>query len=390
MRVCSLNWVLILCVFFFPWLFQLNVFASPAEPIVIGGTVSLAGKYREPSLMIQKAFQLWEREVNAQGGMLGRPVKLVLYNDRSEPERVRHSYEKLITQDHVDLVLSPYGTPLTLVASEVSERHEKVMLACAASGEAVWERQYKYVFGMYALGTRYFIGLVDLMARNGVDSVAIVYEASPFHSDVAKGTRSWARRFGVNIGLSRSFDVGREDLPGLLDDVIKVNADNVILSAYPPDCYHFLKLLEEKGFRPKILGMTIAPVHPEFVKRAGAMAEGVFGPSQWEADERIPFPGTKRFIKEFTAYADKRPSYHAGSAYAACQILKKAIGQTGSLDQNKIRDYILALDTVTVIGRFKVDHTGRQIGHNPILIQWQDGNKEIVYPKKMQTAKPRF
>ncbi|MBC8439778.1 MAG: ABC transporter substrate-binding protein, partial [Deltaproteobacteria bacterium] len=104
----------------------------------------------------------------------------------------------------------------------------------------------------------------------------------------------------------------------------------------------------------------------------------------------IPFPGTKLFIKDFKAFAGVMPSYHAASAYSACQILEKAIIQAQEIDQKKIRNYVSSFDTITIMGRFKVDHTGRQVGHNPILVQWQNGKKEIVYPSKMSTSQPQF
>jgi branched-chain amino acid transport system substrate-binding protein len=136
--------------------------------------------------------------------------------------------------------------------------------------------------------------------------------------------------------------------------------------------------------------MSIASIHPDFYRKAGPIAERIFGPSQWEPDERIPYPGTTQFIQAFQTAYRKMPSYHAGSAYASCQILEQAVDDLHDIDHERIRDYISALDTVTVIGRFKVDPTGRQIGHNPILVQWQGGHKEIVYPTKMQTAPPHF
>ncbi|MGD9063840.1 MAG: amino acid ABC transporter substrate-binding protein, partial [Desulfobacterales bacterium] len=333
---------------------------------------------------------LWEQEVNLRGGLLGRPVKLILYDDKSQKKRVRQLYKKLILEDKVDLVFSPYGTPLTLEASKVSENNKMVMLACAASGEQIWERQYKYVFGVYALAKRYFVGLLDLMAREGFEKLAILYEDSPFHQDVAAGTVLWAKRFGIDVSLKAPFTNAESKFPGLLEKAIEVNADGLIVSAYSQECYQFLDLMKKKKYRPKVLAFTIAPIHPEFYQKVGMIAEGVFGPSQWEPDERIPFPGTKKFIDGFVAYAKKVPSYHAGSAYAASQIIESAINQTKSLDHNKIRDYIRAMDTVTVIGRFKVDPKGKQIGHNPIMIQWQQGEKEIVYPTKMQTASARF
>ena len=363
---------------------------SELKPILIGATVSLEGKYTEPSFMVRNAFRLWEQEVNLRGGLLGRPVKLILYDDKSQKERVRLLYEKLIIEEKVDFVFSPYGTPLTLVASEVSEKKEMVMLACAASGEQIWERGYKYVFGVYALAKRYFIGLLDLMAREGFQNVAILHEDSPFHLDVAAGAVFWAQRFGIDVVLKKPFIRVKSEFPGLLAQAMNINADGLILSAYSPECYQFLDLMKKAKYRPKVMGMTIAPIHPDFYKKAGHIAEKIFGPSQWEPDERIPFPGTRKFIDGFVAYAKKVPSYHAGSAFAASQILEKAIAQTKSFDHNKIREFIRALDTVTVIGRFKVDPKGKQIGHNPIMIQWQKGEKEIVYPTKMQTASARF
>lgn len=366
------------------------VLGSKAKPILIGATVSLAGKYAEPSFMIRNAFRLWEQEVNLRGGLLGRPVRLILYDDKSQPERVRRFYEKLILEDKVDFVFSPYGTPLTLVASEVSKQKKMVMLACAASGEQIWERQFKYIFGVYALAKRYFIGLLDLMAREGFTNIAILHEDSPFHADVAAGAVFWAKRFGIDVAFVKPFLKPKSEFPGLLTQTIDANADGLVLSAYSRECYQFLELMKKASYRPKVMGMTIAPIHPDFYKNAGHIAEKIFGPSQWEPDERIPFPGTRKFIDRFIANTKKVPSYHAGSAYAASQILEKAITQTKSLNHDTIRDYIHTMDTVTVIGRFKVDHKGKQIGHNPIMIQWQQGEKEIVYPIKMQTASARF
>lgn len=360
-------------------------------PIKIGATISKEGPYKEPPLMIQKAYQLWAHEVNQQGGLLGRQVKLVLYDDKSQKARAKSLYRQLIDEDQVDLVLSPYGTPLTLTASEVSEQHELLMLACAASGEVIWERDFQYIFGVYALANRYFIGLLDMMARQGIDSVSLVYnKGSPFNVDVAAGSKKWARRFMISVAHEKPYQDGEKELAAIVSELKAAEAGQIIVSAYPPDCYRILDLMRQLDYHPRVLGMTIAPVHPDFAKNAGPMADRVFGPSQWEPNERIPFPGTREFVNAFNRFSGKIPSYHAGSAYAACQLMADAVRYTGSLDNRKLRNYIAALDTVTVIGRFKVDPAGRQIGHNPIIIQWQQDKKEIVWPYKMQTAPALF
>ena len=358
--------------------------------IRIGGTLSFSGRFQEPAMMMRDGYRLWAQQVNERGGLLGRPVRLIIRDDRSDPEIARRHYRKLIHDEQVDLVFSPYGTPLTLATSEVTEDAGLVMLASAASGGILWDRGHRFLFGMYALADRYFIGLLDLMARQGLDTVSILYEDSPFHRDAVAGARHWAKRFGMTPIFIKSFPPGSREHVQLLEDALRERADGLILSVYPPDGYLILDLLQSKPWRPAVLGMTIAPLHPAFHETAGPIAEGLFGPSQWEPDERIPFPGTMGFINDFERSFQKLPSYHAGAAFAACQIFERVITEVGALDHDVIRDRISGLDAVTVIGRFKVDHLGRQVGHNPILVQWQQGKKEIVYPAKMRTAPPRF
>jgi branched-chain amino acid transport system substrate-binding protein len=360
------------------------------KPIRIGATVSLEGSYTELSFMVRNGYELWAKEVNERGGLLGRKVELLFYDDHSRKDLVGPLYEKLITQDKVDMVLAPYGSPLTMSASEVTEKYGYVLMAAAASAKGIWERGYSYVFGVYSTADRYFIGFLDLAARHKLTRVAVINNNTSFHIAAAEGVRKWAGLFGMQIVFSASYDNPDKELPDIVNRLQSTDPQDLIFCGYPPDCYSFLKLLHKAGIRPPGLAMTIAPALPDFYTTAGPIAEGVFGPSQWEADKRLPFPGTLHFIENFSAMTGKEPSYHACSAYSACQILEKAIEQAGSINQKKIRNFVAGLDTVTIMGRFKVDSMGRQIGHNPLLIQWQGGKKEIVYPTKMQTAAAIF
>ena len=363
---------------------------SAENPIKVGATVSLEGKYVETSRMIKYGYEMWESQVNQKGGILGRKVELILYDDKSRPDLVRKYYSKLIEEDGVELVLSPYGTPLTLVASEITEKHKKVMIACGSAAAKPWERGFKYLFGIYALADRYFISFHDVIARRGFKTVAIVHEDNVFNIAIGNAAARWAERFGLQVIYKKSFTDGNAQLPSIIKNLKDKNADGVIFSAYPPDSYMFIDELKRENYKPRALGMTIVPTYPQFYQKVGAFAEGIFGISQWESDERIPFPGTKKFISDFKEFTGQIPSYHAGSAFAECQLLEQAIRKANEINHEKIREYIYALDTMTVIGRFKVDHTGRQIGHNPILIQWQNGKKEIVHPRKMKTKDPVF
>jgi branched-chain amino acid transport system substrate-binding protein len=264
------------------------------------------------------------------------------------------------------------------------------MIACSSAAPQPWERGFKYLFGVYALSDRYFISFHDVIARQGFRTVAIIHENNVFHDEIGKAAAHWAERFGLDVVYRKPFTNSNSEFNDIVKVLQEKEPDSVVFSAYPTDSYRFLDYLKRSGFKPKALGMTIVPTYPDFYERVGTFAEGVFGVSQWEPDERIPFPGTAIFIEDFQRFSNREPSYHAGSAYASCQLLEQAVTKIGDIEHEKIRDYIHSLDGMTVIGRFKVDETGRQIGHSPILIQWQGGKKEIVHPRKMRTTRPIF
>jgi branched-chain amino acid transport system substrate-binding protein len=383
--------VSIITVFFLLSIFFLSVpLFGDSRPVRIGATLSLTGAYAEPSGMMYQAYRLWESQINAEGGLLGRRVELIIRDDRSDPRLAADMYRGMIDDEGVELVLSPYSTPITAAVSAVTENRGVPLIAAGASGDILWARGFEYIFGMYSMARRYFIGFIDLFAREGLEGLSIFYEDNDFNVDAAEGALEWAERMGVDV-LDRRI-ISSDG--ALIDEAIAGFADNpgdgVIICAYPEAAYELLARLESSGLRPAAVAVTIIPVHPDFLLKAGTSGDGVFGPSQWEPMERIPFPGTREFIRDFTAYSGKAPSYHAGSAYSSCQIISQALRVVGKVDRQAIRDYISDLDTVTVIGHFKNDRQGRQVGHNPILIQWQNGRKEIVYPRSMRTADPVF
>ena len=372
-------------------LLSLSALAEKPLPIRIGATVSLEGKYVQTSLMMRKAFSYWVASVNKRGGLLGRPVELITYDDKSNKELTEKLYRKLIEEDKVDLVFSPYSTPLTLVASKVCEKNKKLMLAIAAAAEDPWKRGYRYLFQLYAPAQRQFIGVLDIMAKNKFRKMAVIFDdTSEFNHDIVKGIRHWAKIFRLQIIFDHAYSDGKKELPGIVAKLKNMGIDALINSSYPPDSYELLRLLEKAEFKPKVLALPIVPAYPNFQERVGPYANHVFGPSQWEPIDRIPFPGTRSFMEGFKAHTGLTATFHSTSAFAACQLMEEAINKFGSLDNSKMRDYIAALDTVTVLGRFKVNPAGMQVGHNSFIVQWQNGKKEIVWPRKMQTARPRF
>lgn len=363
---------------------------SAKKPVSIQGSISLTGPYAETGRMMFAGYKLWEKETNERGGLLGRPVSVTIEDDQSSPDKAKAIYQRIIKSKTADLILSPYGTPITLAASEVTEAAGYVMIVSGAAAEQIWNRGFRYVFGVYAPARHFFFGFLDLVAREGFETLTLIYENNTFHREIAEGSREWARKFGIKIVSSIEFDPLTQDFVKLASAVSNGRADCLIVSAYPDAGYAFLKALTASRYRPAAFGMDILPIHPQFLENAGAIGQGILAPSQWEPMERLPFPGTTDFIRNFQQTSGTEPSYHAVSAYASCQILEKAVRAVGGFDGKTLREYIASLDTVTVFGRFKVDLSGLQIGHNTITIQWQNGQKEIVYPPHMRTSLPRF
>lgn len=374
------------------WVVFLNPVSSKGhqDTIRIGATISKEGKYATLSYMVLHGYKVWIKDINNRGGLLGRQVELITYDDKSDRELVADLYEKLIVEDKVDLVLSPYGSPLTLKAAEVAEKHKMVMLAATASSREIWNRGFKNIFGVYSTADRYFIGFLDLVARQRMKEITVIYNNTTFNISAAEGSKKWAALFGLKIEMFEKFDDHKIELPEIVEQIAKDTPENIIFCGYPEEGYHFLELLKQKQVKPKGLSLSVIAALPDFYENVGPFAENIFGPSQWEADNRLPFPGVATFIESFKQLTGKKPSYQACSSYSACQIFEKAIKQAEKVDQSEIRNFVTNLDTITIMGRFKVDIDGRQIGHNPILVQWQEGKKEIVYPRKMRTALGRF
>ncbi len=360
------------------------------DPLRIGASISFSGRYRDPAQMLLRGYTLWAEELNAEGGLLGRPVELVIRDDESKPEKTREIYQTLIEEEEVDLVLSPYGTPLTLAASEVTEQAGYVMIASAAAGSILWQRGHRYLFGLYVPADRFFIGYLDLVAREGMERVGILYEENPFNRDAAAGAARWAKRFGLDVAVHAGFQPGTSERRSLIEKLRTAGVQAGIICSYSDEGYALLEAIEKVGWQPAALSMAITPVHPAFSQRAGTQAEGIFAPSQWEPRAGIPFPGTSHFIELYKNAYGSTPSYHATTGYATGEILSQALRSLQRIDHSGMRRYIMSLDTVTVLGRFKVNEEGRQVGHNALTIQWQDGRKEIVYPPRLRTAPPRL
>ncbi|MHB0884519.1 MAG: amino acid ABC transporter substrate-binding protein [Bacillota bacterium] len=358
------------------------------KTILVGASLSLSGNLARNGLDQQRGYELWREAVNAAGGINGKQVELKVYDDSSDPQTAAKLYEKLITDDKVDLLIGPYGSNVTMAASTVAEKYKMAMITPGASSKEIWERGYKYTFQMLTPARYQLHQALQLAKDKGYTTVAIVSADSAFPRDLANGAEQSAKDLGLNLVFKEEYPEKATDLSSLVMKLKRANPDVLIAGSYLPDSVLLTRQMKEAKFAPKMIQFgPNGPALPDFAKSLGNDANNLLGVSQWEPS--AAFPGSKEFVKAFTAkYPGEMPSYSVAGAYAAGQLLQMAIEKAGSLKQDQIVQALYAMDVTTIFGRFKVDQTGTQVAHAAVLIQVQNGHKKVVYPADAAETAP--
>ena len=357
-----------------------------AAEVLLGVSLGLTGKFAELGAMNEKAFRLWEADVNRRGGLLGRSVKLMIVDDQSDPARARQIYEDLIVKQKVDLILGPYSSEITEAVSDVAEQYHYPLLSSGGSADSMWQRGRKYLFGVYITGSKYTVGMLELCVKAGANRVAIVSGDDNFARNIEAGAREWARRFELNVVYADTYKRGTSEIEERIRAAQASGAEALVIAGHFEDSVNARRALKKMGWMPKAFYATVGPAIQKYADTLKSDANYAFSSSQWEPG--LPFPGTREFGKSFLETYRIEPSYHAASAYAAGQILEAAVRKSQSLDRERIRDTLSVLDTMTVMGRYGVDRDGKQVRHFAVTVQWQNGRKEIVAPPELATAKP--
>lgn len=361
---------------------------SQAEDIVVGTSIALTGKYARTGQEQLQGFQMWVEEVNAKGGLLGRKVRLVHYDDESKPETATKLYEKLITDDKVELLIGPYSSDVAMAASTVAEKHNFPMVSAGASATEIWERGYKNTFGLYTLAELYMDQILEFGKSKGLKKIALVYENTAFPRGVASGVKTKAKQLGMQVVFEEEYGKASTDFSSMIIKIKSKKPDMVIGGSYLPDSTAFMRQAKENRLYAKIFAFAVGPGLPDFGQNLGLDAEGVMGNTQWEPTLKLP--GAKEFSEKYKAKYGHEPGYHAGGGYGTGQVLEAAVKKAGTTDRDKVREALFALDTVNAFGRFKVDATGKQIGKPAYAVQWLGGERHIVLPVEAATAKVAY
>ncbi len=363
--------------------------AAAQQPIRIGASLSLTGTYSALGQNQQRGYQLCAKDVNAKGGVLGRKIEFVLYDDQSQPATGVRLYERLITQDKVDVIMGPYSSAITEAVANVNEKYRMPMVAPMASTTAIFKKGRKFIFMVQSAAEVYLEGVIEMAAKRGLKTVAIINEDTLFPKATVQGTVELAKQMGLQVVFVEGYPKGNTDFSALLTKVRAANPDVLGAATYFDDAVAITRQMKELNVNPKMYGVTVGGDLPRFYQLLGKNADFVYGATQWEAE--LPYPGAKEF---YASYKKEFPgadlSYHSAGGYGGCQVLVEAIKRAGSLDGEKIRAEILKMNLTTVYGGFRVDPDGFQISHKMVVFQWQDGKKVIVWPDELAAGKVRF
>jgi branched-chain amino acid transport system substrate-binding protein len=362
--------------------------AGAQGPIRLGASLSLTGTYAKLGKNQHEGYQLCIKELNAKGGLLGRKLDLVVYDDQSLPPTAVRLYEKLITEDKVDVVMGPYSSGITESVAGISEKYKNVMVSPLAATTSIFRQGRKYIFMVISPAEVYLEGLVDMAAKRGLKTIAIVNEDTLFPKATVAGTADLAKKRGLQIVLQESYPKGNTDFSAMLVKIKAANPDVIAAATYFDDAVAITRQMKELNVNPKMFGVTVGGDIPEFYTLLKQNAEYVYGSTQW--DEALPYPGQKEFLAAYAKKFKHEPSYHAAAGYAGCLIYAEAAKRAKSLDSDLVRAELLKLKIRTAFGDYAVDQDGFQISHKMVMIQWQDAKRLVVWPDDLANAKMRY
>ena len=368
--------------------------ASATEPIRIGLGIAQSGQLAADGKAALVGMKIWEEDVNAKGGLLGRPVKLVYYDDQSNPANVPGISTKLLDVDKVDLVVSGYATNLIAPALPVVMQKNKVFIGLFGTAVNA-EFKYPRYFSMNANGQdpkrAVTSGFFEVAAAQSPkpQTVAIVSVDAEFGRNAADGARENAKAAGIKIVYERTYPPGNTDFSSIIRAVQASKPDIVVICSYPLDSVGILRAFKETGFEPKLAGGAMVGLQSTALKQQlGPLLNGIVNYEKWIPVETMMFPGVAEFLKKYQARAAAEGTDPIGYnmppwGYTVMQVLEQAIRATNSVDDGKIADYLRANPVKTIVGELKFGPGGEWAESRMLQVQYRNikGNDIAQFSK---------
>lgn len=364
--------------------------------ITIGGTLGLTGAFSEPSAEYRQVYQLWQHQVNAHGGLLGRKVKITILNDNSSPSNAATEYQTLISQDHVDFLLAPYTTYVGAPVVPIARAANKILFNGGFVGIQYFNQDKGWMVGSYTYQEpEYSLGVFKLMETmpkaQRPTKVAILAAQNPFTVVAEKGYNgsggavNYAKQAHMSVVFDQEYPASTTDFTQVVQKAKASGAQALIVLGLPDDSDQIAKTVKEIGWKPALECMCGSQVTtlPNW-SSLGSATNGVVGTDvAWVTQK---FPGLA-LLQRFAVQRHETviPNYDV-TAYAILQMLQQGVEGTHSLNQAKIRAWLLSHKVQTAVGTFKLNKNGTT-PFNEIVTQTIGKNQQPVWPASVATAK---
>ena len=387
--------------------------AKAADPIKIGFSMGLTGGLAAAGKAAVIAMQIWADDTNAAGGLLGRKVELVYYDDQSNPATVPGIYTKLLDVDKVDLVVSGYGT--NLIAPAMPIMVQRNLTFVALFGLAVNDKfNYDRYFQILPAGpepvTDWSRGFFELAKaqKPTPKTIALVGADAEFAQNAIRGARTHAKNYGLKIVYDGSYPPRTADYSPIVRAIQARNPDVVYVASYPPDSVGMVKAATEIGLKTKLFGGGMVGLqYTSIMQSLGPKLNGIVNYDFWVPEPTLKFEGVEAFLKKYQAAAkgkgiDQLGYYLPPYAHAYIDVLGQAVKATNSLDHGKLAEYMRKTTFKTVVGEVKFAPNGEWAKTRTLMVQYQDikdnkietftkaGTRVVLYPKDWISGEFRY
>ncbi|NNJ11175.1 ABC transporter substrate-binding protein [Chloroflexales bacterium ZM16-3] len=366
--------------------------APSGDPIKIGCSLPETGAYAETGVWVKRGYEQWVADMNANGGLLGRPVELTIYDDESKVENAVNLMNRVITVDNVDLICGGYPGTSAAAQMAVAEKNQKVYVSMGGH-MASFMQNYTYSFGAPPLmGQWWYEGLFDWLetvpAAERPARAAIFTMNNPIGAAVLEPITNRLVGLGIEVVADEKYDLPLADATPLIAKAKAADADMFFSNGLLADGAQTIRAMKALGYNPKLIAQGIGTLVPAWTQELGADGNYVF--SGTALHDKLPFEGIARLnqVAAETYQVPTAPTYFL-FGYAWAQALERGVEGAQTLDQTAIRDWLKSHEISTIGGKFSFDEQGLPPAYT-FLTQVIDGKVELIWPPEVQTHKPVY
>jgi branched-chain amino acid transport system substrate-binding protein len=363
------------------------------DPIVIGVSLPLTGDFAEPGKGVQRGYETWVEHVNSNGGLLGRPVELIVLDDASDPARVVSDYESLIAQEEVDLLFGPFSTRLVVPASRVASEYGMLFVEPAAAAAEVFENGFENIFyAAPAIASDHYNYLAEYILAMPEDerpkTMAVTSMDDPFAQGTAYGLRDQLVEAGIEVVVDEVYPPNATDMSGIAAQIAEADPDLLVGGSLYQDAVNLILALQQLDYQPRMAAFSTAPTSSEFPEAIGGAVDGILSPTGYSL--AADWPSNAEFIEIHNEMFGMDPQEDEANGYTTGQVVQAAVEAVGCAEQGECQQQLiewLHANTVedTVVGPLAWDEAGRPNGAHMIL-QYQEGEIVIVLPDSAAQA----